>query len=260
MNQAQAHILEVSGARLYFEAEGNDPVLVLIPGANGDNQIFKPLRAFLKEHYIVVTYDRRGFSNSKLTGPQDYDRRLETDADDVQSLIAHLTSEPAFVLGSSSGAIVALKVLCRHPSSVRTVVAHEPPLVKPLPDSDKWVEFFQSVYDTQRESGLSAAMEKFTSILSNRSDVALMSGDSPMKRSETAMKNGKYWFEHELRQYSGSNLDMNAIKQNADKLILAVGLASQNDFPSFPAKELSKILNKPIFDVPGGHLGYVVEP
>jgi hypothetical protein len=53
---------------------------------------------------------------------------------------------------------------------------------------------------------------------------------------------------------------MNAIKQNADKLILAVGLGSQNDFPSFPAKELSKILNKPIFDVPGGHLGYVVEP
>lgn len=39
MNQAQAHTLEVSGARLYFEAEGNGPALVLIPGANGDNQI-----------------------------------------------------------------------------------------------------------------------------------------------------------------------------------------------------------------------------
>ncbi|GAB5585277.1 hypothetical protein Unana1_00177 [Umbelopsis nana] len=218
MSQAEQHTLDVSGARLYYETEGSGPVLVMVPGANGDNNVFKPVRAFLKHNFTVVTYDRRGFSQSELTGPQDYDRRLETDADDVQSLISHLTKEPAVVFGSSSGAIVALKVLSRYPSSVRAV----------------------SVYDLKAESGIPAAMQKFTSILSNRSDAMLMAADSPMKRS--------------------SNPDLDAIKQNADKLILAVGLASENDFPSLPAKELSKALNRPSLALPGGHLGYVAEP
>lgn len=260
MSQAEKLTLDVSGARLYYETEGSGPVLVMVPGANGDNNVFKPVRAFLKHNFTVVTYDRRGFSQSELTGPQDYDRRLETDADDVQSLISHLTKEPAVVFGSSSGAIVALKVLSRYPSSVRAVVAHEPPLVKVLPDSQKWTEFFQSVYDLKAESGIPAAMQKFTSILSNRSDAVLMAADSPMKISEAAIGNVQYWFEHELLQYSGSNPDLDAIKQNADKLILAVGLASENDFPSLPAKELSKALNRPILALPGGHFGYVAEP
>jgi hypothetical protein len=43
--------------------------------------------------YTVVTYDRRGFSRSYLEGPQDYEHRLETDADDVRSLIEHLMKE-----------------------------------------------------------------------------------------------------------------------------------------------------------------------
>jgi hypothetical protein len=35
--------LEVPGAILHYETQGSGPILVLIPGANGETGIFKPL-------------------------------------------------------------------------------------------------------------------------------------------------------------------------------------------------------------------------
>src|SRR6266496_3177398 len=138
--------LNVPGAKLYYEASGEGPLLITIPGAAGTGEVFRPLVGPLAERYQVVIYDRRGFSRSELDGPQDYDHRLDTDADDVRRWIEELTDKPAIVFGNSSGAIVALEVLIRYPERVDTVVAHEPPLVNLLPDAAKWIAFFDEVY------------------------------------------------------------------------------------------------------------------
>src|SRR5499426_829548 len=109
--KTQTSILEVPGARLYYETHGSGPVLLMIPGATGTADSFKRVTEHLVAHYTVVIYDRRGFSRSQLDGPQDYAHRLETDADDVRRLIEHLSDEPATVFGSSSGGIIVLEVL-----------------------------------------------------------------------------------------------------------------------------------------------------
>src|SRR3954469_10748811 len=109
-------ILEVPGARLYYEAHGSGPLMLMVPGANGAADGFKIVTEHLAAHYTVVTYDRRGFSRSQLDGPQDYDHRLETDADDVRRLIERLSDEPATVFGASSGGVVVLELLTHHPS------------------------------------------------------------------------------------------------------------------------------------------------
>src|SRR3546814_20961907 len=82
--------------------------------------------------YTFATYDRRGFSRSQLDGQQDYDRRLETDANDVRRLIEHSSDQPAILFGSSTGGIIVLEVLARHPSVVRTLVPHEPSPVRQI--------------------------------------------------------------------------------------------------------------------------------
>ena len=74
--------LKVPGAQLSYEVSGSGPILILIPGARGDGEVFRPLAHHLSSQYQVVIYDRRGFSQSSLDGPQDYDHRL--DADDVR--------------------------------------------------------------------------------------------------------------------------------------------------------------------------------
>src|SRR5262245_16711270 len=94
--------LKVPGAHLSYEINGDGLLLILIPGTRGEGEVFRPLTYALAAQYQVVTYDRRGFSRSELDGPQDYDHRLATDADDVRRLIEHLTDKPATVFSNSS--------------------------------------------------------------------------------------------------------------------------------------------------------------
>jgi acetyltransferase/esterase len=257
--QGESHFMDVPGACLYYEKLGTGPVLVLVTGASETHNIWSPLRQNIKDHFTVITYDRRGFSQSKLDGEQDYDRRLETDADDVQRLIHRVSDTPAFVLGSSSGAIVTLKFLERHPESAKMVVLHEPPLYNLLPDAEKWKEFFFDIYDTYQQSGIPPAIEKFTSMLKNRIDAEAMKRGMTGAIAEQTKQNTIYWFEHELRQYSSYLPKMDAIKRSADKMVLFVGEKSKGDFPSLPANELAKSFYKSISYVPGGHIGMVYE-
>src|SRR5215467_4781854 len=97
--------LKVPGAQLSYEVSGSGPLLILIPGASGTGESFRPLAPHLISQYQVVTYDRRGFSRSSLDGPQAYSHRLATDADDVRCLIESLSGQPAIIFGNSSGAL-----------------------------------------------------------------------------------------------------------------------------------------------------------
>src|SRR5947199_10212881 len=53
---------------LYSEVHGSGPVLLLIPGGNGDAGGYQPLTQELAGRYTVVSYDRRGFGRS-AAGP-----------------------------------------------------------------------------------------------------------------------------------------------------------------------------------------------
>ncbi len=253
-------ILEVPGARLYYETHGSGPLMLMVPGANGEADIFRVVTQGLAAHYTVVTYDRRGFSRSKLDGPQDYDRRLETDADDVRRLIEHLSDEPATVFGGSSGAIVALEVLTHRPSVVRTLFPFEPPAVRVLPDGQKWVDFFFEIYDLYRQSGIEPALRKFREQTFAESDRQAMARARDRNNGEYVLANATYWFEHELRQYPAVELDLDALEAHADRIVPAAGRESRG-YPCHEVSvELGKRLGRDVIELPGGHVGYVVRP
>lgn len=214
------------------------------------------MTAYLVEHYTIVTYDRRGFFRSTLVGPQDYDHRLETDADDVRRLLQHLSDEPAIVFGSSSGGVVALEVLARHPCVVRTLAPFEPAAMKQLPDREKWVDFVFALYDLYRRAGIAPALEKFRAHLFVESDRQVM-GRAP---DPTNGANATYWFEHELRQYSTADLDLDALTVHADRIVPVVGRESRG-YPTYRVNvELGKRLSRDVIELPGGHAGYVAQP
>jgi len=256
-HKIQTSILEVPGARLYYETHGSGPVMLMVPGASGTADSFKSITEHLVAHYTVVTYDRRGFSRSQLDGPQDYDHRLETDADDVRRLIEHLGDEPAIVFGGSSGAIVALEVLTRHPSVVRTLVPHEPPAMRLLADGQKWINFFFEVYDLYRQSGIEPALKKFREQAFAESDRQAM---ARAPKNEYTLANATYWFEHELRQYPAVDLDLDALKAHADRIMLIAGRESRG-YPTYEVNvELGKKLGRELIELPGGHVGFLTQP
>ncbi len=86
----------------------------------------------LSEWFEVVVYDRRGHSQSERPAGQG---SVHEDADDLAELIEALGSGPAHVIANSFGSIVALHAAIRRPEVFATLVAHEPPLVGMLAET-----------------------------------------------------------------------------------------------------------------------------
>ena len=233
--------------------------MILIPGASGEAEVFRQAAPTLSEGYQVVIYDRRGFSRSLLDGPQDYDHRLQTDAEDVRCLIEHLTDQPAVVFGNSSGAIVALEVLTCYPELVRNAIAHEPPVVNLLPDGAKWLAYFDEVYATYRQSGVPRAIHQFASG-TGAADHKLLQRFLQGPSRERFLANAAYWMEHELRQYPRVDLDLAALAARCRQLVLAGGHDSIDLMTSQPNRVLAGKLGLEVIDFPGGHLGFLAYP
>ncbi|WP_370949976.1 alpha/beta fold hydrolase [Amycolatopsis sp. cg5] len=150
--------LKVPGATLHYDVRGAGPVLLCIPGGPADSGAFDSVKDLFAEHYTVVTYDPRGLSRSTFDGePQD--TGIAEFAEDAHLLLAAVTSEPAYVFGSSAGGLVGLELAARYPGQVRKVFAHEPPATYLLPDHDP--AFTREVYDTYQAAGVMAAMGRF---------------------------------------------------------------------------------------------------
>jgi pimeloyl-ACP methyl ester carboxylesterase len=252
--------LNVPGANLYYEVNGEGPLLIMIPGAAGTGEVFRPLLGPLAERYRVVTHDRRGFSRSELDGSQDYEYRLDTDAEDVRRLIEQLTDKPAIFFGNSSGATVALEVLIRYPERVETVVAHEPPVVNLLPDAPKWIAFFDEVYGIYRQSGVGRAMHQFAAGTLGSEDTKVLARHMKLHTNEQNLANATYWMEHELRQYPRVELDLEVLTAHSKQIMLVGGRDSQDQMTYQPGNVLAQKLGLDIVNLPGGHLGFIAYP
>jgi pimeloyl-ACP methyl ester carboxylesterase len=232
----------------------------MAPGATGTAEGLRGAAEHLAQSYTVAIYDRRGFSRSHLDGPQDFDRRLDTDADDLRRLAEHLSDEPATILGVSSGATVALHVLIHHPAVVGTLISFEPPAVRLLPDGQRWVDSFHAVYELYQRSGIEAALKQFREETFATSDRVAMARAMDLNTSGQILANLAYWFEHELRQYPATNLDLDLLRATADRIVPAAG----RDSHGYPCREatveLGKRLGQQVIDLPGGHVGCMTRP
>lgn len=253
---------QVKGAILHYETFGSGPLLLLIPGADGRGTVFHDVAKYLAEHFMVVCWDRRGFSKSLLVGAQDFPNRLSTDADDAAALIKHLSNRPSFVFGTSSGAVVATRLLTRHPESVSTVIAHEPPSFSVLPKEHQaqTTDLIDHIYMLYRENGVAAAMEVFSGGLSEGEDGAMMRHCMDTMRGDEIRANSMYWFEFELRQYTSAPVNLNILQSESTKYIPAAGTAS-GDAPGVgPIAVIAQTIGKEIVRLPGGHVSYMTDP
>ena len=234
--------------------------MVMVPGASGTAESFRRAAEYLAASRTVAIYDRRGFSRSRLEGPQDFDRRLETDADDLRRLVERLSDEPATLFGVSSGATVGLEVLIRHPTVVGTLVAFEPPAVRLLSDGQTWVDFFHEVYDLYRRCGVVPALQRFREATFAASDRVAMARAMNLNPGDQVLANLTFWFENELRQYPATSLELDPLRAHADRIVLAAG----QDSHGYPCREatveLGRRLGRPVIDLPGGHVGCMAQP
>ncbi|MFE9537653.1 alpha/beta fold hydrolase [Streptomyces sp. NPDC006691] len=256
--------LEVPGASLRYEVRGAGPVLLLVVGGGGDAGIFEPVADALADRFTVVTYDPRGHSRSPLDGP-DADQRVETQADDAYRLLERVAPDgpPAYVFGTSSGAIVAVELLTRHPERLARVVAHEPVLVSLLPDAAEQHAFFSQVVSTFHRAGVDAAMaEMGAGCGEERGEKPDLSGLSPRMLATLARVRGNsaFFLGRILGQFSGYAPDLVQLDACAGKLVPAAGWASYGLRLYRPAAWLAERYGAALAEFPGGHVGVVTHP
>jgi pimeloyl-ACP methyl ester carboxylesterase len=264
------HTIELPGAQLRYYQVGQGPILILIPGANGTGDIFLPLAERLKAHFTVVAIDRRDYGNSELTqslpdeaSNPNSEYRVKRDAQDVAALAQHLSDEPVYVLGSSSGAIVAMHVLKEHPAVVKEIAFHEPPINTFLPDSDYWKEKNDEIVKIALNEGLQQAMQVFGKTL-NIAPLDAKSMSQPVSENDEDQKaqyeRMMFWVEYEIRQYTHSNITLSDLAQYKDRVVLFNGTDSKGSFPQDVNFYINEQTAIKLLDIPGGHLGYVQKP
>jgi pimeloyl-ACP methyl ester carboxylesterase len=263
MSAKTVNKLVVPGATLHYEVTGSGPMLLLIPGGGTDAGVFDGIVGQLAAEYTVVAYDVRGNSRSRGDGEPE-DARLDRMADDALALIDTVSpDEPAYVLGSSNGAITGLELITRHPDRVRMLVAHEPPCTEVLPDADDAREFFQEVYDTYWKEGLAAADVVFM-MGSGLADDAMppMEDLLPEYRelAERMEANTGTFYGHQLLPFTRYEPDLDALKLVSDRIVPAAGLDSGRQLPGRPIQVIAEHLGWPVVMFPGGHAGYASHP
>ncbi|MFD7340075.1 alpha/beta fold hydrolase [Streptomyces violascens] len=264
MTEPAIGALKVPGATLRYEVRGAGPVLLLIAGGGGDAGIFEPVADALADRFTVVTYDPRGHSRSPLDGP-DVDQCVEVQADDAYRLLVRVAPDgaPAYVFGTSSGAIVAVELLTRHPERLARVVAHEPVLVSLLPDAAEQHAFFDSVVATFHRSGVGAAMAELgAGCGEERGEAPDLSQLSPGVRSalQRAQGNSGFFLGRTLGPFSGHAPSLAQLDLHAEKLVSAAGWASYGLRLYRPAACLAGRYGVEVAEFPGGHVGVVTHP
>ena len=111
----------------------------------------------------VITYDPRGMERS--TREAGSALTAEVHAEDYHRVVEAAKLGPVDAFASSGGAMCALHWVVAHPEDVRTLVAHEPPLVALLEDRETVTKVMADIVETYQRAGFGPAMAKFIQLV-----------------------------------------------------------------------------------------------
>ena len=245
--------MRIGGVELHVEPPlgAGDP-LVIVHGGWTDHTAFDAVVGPLARSFRVIRYDRRGHSRSQY-GPGPAPRRR--DEDDLAELIESIGSGPAHLVGTSYGATISLALAIRRPELVRTVIAHEPPLLGVFPDPA--VEALLASIQAQLADGdIAGGTRRFfeEAVLGPGAWERL---PEPLRRA--AMGNAQTFID--LREDPGwATLDVPALSQVPVPILITTGETSPTWLrrPPVAVAELAGIPTRTISG--GGHSPHLTHP
>ncbi len=117
---------------LYYEVHGEGPSVVFAHGLGGNHASWFQQVPFFARSYQVVTFDHRGFGNSRdVAGGADRPRFVE----DLKDLLDHLDITKAALVGQSMGGATCAGLTARYPERVSALVLADSLVGIRLPDA-----------------------------------------------------------------------------------------------------------------------------
>jgi pimeloyl-ACP methyl ester carboxylesterase len=156
--------VDIDDTTLHYEASGRGPGMLFVHGMCGDADVWADQADRLSHRATCVRYDRRGHTRSRRG---DAPLSVARHADDAATLIRTLDLAPCLLVGSSSGAVIALDVARRHGDLLRGVVLSEPPLFSLDPHAGRFLmgDLVPCVEAAMASAGPSAAVDAFFSLV-----------------------------------------------------------------------------------------------
>jgi pimeloyl-ACP methyl ester carboxylesterase len=219
--------IHANGVRLFYESTGEGEPLVLAHGSWGDHHNWDLVVPELAKRFRVITYDRRGHSDSERPATQG---SFDEDADDLAAVIEGLGVAPAYVVGNSGGSIIALKCASRHPEVMRALVVHEPPAVKLLDGRPEFAEAlagFDSRIKPVAELLSRQQWEEAAKLFANTIAIGPDAWDTTMTPEfrATFVRNAPTFWD-ELHDADGLNVDLDRLAVFPRPILLTAGNAS----------------------------------
>jgi pimeloyl-ACP methyl ester carboxylesterase len=251
----------VNGVQIFFEVKGSGIPLVLVHGSWDSHHDWDLIVPRLADSFRVVTYDRRGHSQSERPpGPGS----IREDVQDLAQLIEHLGPAPAWVIGNSLGASIGLRLAAERPELLRGLIGHEPPLFALLADDPALAPMLAGV--SQRIGAVveriasgdhAGAAEQFVET------VALGPGHWPQltkKLQQTLIENAPTFLD-EARDPEQLRLDLESIKRFSRPTLLTLGQESPPPFAPVVAKLAKVIPRAEVLTFPrAGHIPHATHP
>ena len=242
--------VEVAGGSLYYRTQGTGPALLLMGGGPSNADTLGPLASQLAEDHTVVSYDRRGYSRSRLDDPAG-PAGIPAHADDARQLIAALGAGPVAVFGTSFGALIALELAATAPAAIAALIVHEPPLGQLLAGDDR--QPFDLNLDTEKDAGAALnAIAASVGVSRGRSAGPAGPGSKPA--------DVELFIGRDVPAIADYQLDLDWLRPLADRIIVAGSRGSRGFYPYQCAVQLARHLGPPLAELPGNHAGMIQHP
>lgn len=257
--------LAVPGATVTYDVRGD-----LSSGATPLFLIGSPMDASgfgtLAGHFPdrpVITYDPRGTGRSTRPDPT-AEQGPDDHVVDLHAVVEALGAGPVDVFASSGGAVNALAWVATHPGDVRTLVAHEPPLVEVLEDHDVAAAVVEDLHATYVRDGVGAAMAQFIALVSHQGPLPADYLDRPAPPPEAFGLPGgddgsrdDALLGQNLRGCCLFTADLDAVRAAPTRVVVAVGEESVHELAGRGGAGVAARLGEPITSFPGNHNGFL---
>lgn len=119
-------VVSKDGTKIAYDKQGQGPALIFIDGALNSRamSLAAPIAKQMAKNFTVYTYDRRGRGDSTDTLPY----AIERETEDLEALI-DAAGGSAYVLGLSSGALLALESTKKLGGKVKKLALYEAPMI-----------------------------------------------------------------------------------------------------------------------------------
>jgi 3-oxoadipate enol-lactonase len=250
----QAGILEVNGAKLYYETHGQGKPLVLIQGAGGNITMWESQIEPLSKHFQLILFDNRGMGRSQVT-PGDY--TIPMLAEDTAALMEKLGIEKAHILGWSMGGMIAQELAIARPDLVDKLIISASAAKFPESSVFLWQGFLDLLHHQQYEALSRWQMSLcFSHKFFENAQTVTATLDAWMNPPYALTVEG---FTSQTAALFG--YDRRGQLQNLKKPVLLLGAEEDEFFPVSVVKETATdILEAKVEILPGSHLYYIEHP